>query len=62
MSHSHKNCTIDYYVCTEGQLTSYCEDDNCYNEFCMDYGHCKCKCHSGKKCGCGYQWERMEKQ
>jgi hypothetical protein len=60
-SHNHNNCPTAYGECVSGVLTSYCDDDNCHNEYCMELGHCPCECHSGKTCDCGYQWERMQK-
>ena len=61
MSHSHKNCKSQWGTCEEGMLTDYCGHEDCFNPYCSDRGHCPCKCHSGKTCGCGYQWDRMEK-
>lgn len=60
-SHNHENCPLEWQHCNKGILTDYCYDDNCHNEYCVDLGHCECNCHSGKTCGCGYQWDRMEK-
>jgi hypothetical protein len=60
-SHNHDNCTYSAAYCTSGVLTLLCEAENCFNEYCVDLGHCPCKCHSGKTCACGYQWERMLK-
>lgn len=67
MAHTHDNCTNPTYgiVCTEGRITGYCESEEpygCDNEYCSDFGHCECLCHSGKTCGCGHHtWPRMEK-
>lgn len=61
MSHNHANCTNPLWgaVCIGGALGTYCNDDQCDNEFCENLGHCECKCHSGKTCLCGYKWPRM---
>lgn len=57
MSHKHETCTLTQWgLCTEGRLTSECEDDHCMNEYCSDLGHCSCHCHDGKTCNCGYVW------
>jgi hypothetical protein len=70
MAHNHENCLAPQWgvVCTSGHVTGYCSDEYpdadwaCDNEYCADYGHCRCLCHSGKTCGCGYSWPRMYKR
>jgi len=56
-SHNHENCDR----CTDGVVFGFCDYEDCGNEFCVEYGHCSCNCHSGKTCACGYYWPRMEK-
>lgn len=67
MSHEHESCTNPKggdvgSVCNEGMLLGYCDWPECPNPDCMVIGHCDCKCHSGKTCGCGHTWPRMDKQ
>lgn len=45
-----------------GIVFTYCDYEDCHNEWCSDIGHCECLCHSGKGCDCGYDWPRMEKK
>ena len=67
MAHRHESCDNPSHgmVCTEGRITDYCYSEapyECFDEYCSDLGHCACLCHSGKTCGCGYSWPRMEKR
>jgi hypothetical protein len=63
MAHNHENCTTPQWgsVCNTGITSSYCDYEGCGDEYCVDTGHCECLCHSGKTCGCGHTWPRMEK-
>lgn len=58
--HTHDDCTYPQYgdACTSGMLTGVCEYEECSNEYCVNLGHCNCKCHSGKTCYCGHMWEK----
>jgi len=60
MTHNHENCKV--YLCYGGYLMGYCDYEECDNPDCVVIGHCECLCHSGKTCGCGLTWPRMEKQ
>lgn len=62
MAHNHETCGgTGKGFCYEGLLLGPCYED-CPNDECEVVGHCDCLCHSGKECGCGHVWPRMEKQ
>lgn len=58
MAHNHENCTRPQWgaVCNEGVTSAPCDYEGCGDEYCVPVGHCECKCHSGKTCGCGFKW------
>lgn len=61
MAHTHENCLTpqpSYFECHEGLLFGYCGADDCPYPDCTVVGHCDCNCHSGKTCGCDYEWPR----
>ena len=53
MAHNHENCKE--YGCEGGMIFGPCSEE-CPADDCTVVGHCECKCHSGKTCGCGFKW------
>lgn len=63
MAHNHENCVANgVELCYEGMVFGPCDWAECPNDECEIVGHCECLCHSGRECGCGHTWPRMEKQ
>ena len=54
MAHNHENCTT-VYGCEDGMIFGPCSED-CPSDDCAIVGHCDCKCHTNKTCGCGFKW------